>query len=82
VALFAAAVIAWLIAAVRLGARGDRAVREYAFPAAAGIAVWAIIAITDNPLDYYSLFTQYIGFLVAGAVLAQSNADETAEGAV
>lgn len=79
VALFAAAVIAWLIGVVRLGAHGDRTVREYAFPAAAGMVVWAIIATTDNPLDYYSLFTQYIGFLVAGAVVAQTQADKVAE---
>lgn len=81
VVLFGAAVTGWLIAAIRLGARGGRTVQEYAFPAVAGIAMWAIIAATDNPIDYYTLFTQYIGFLVAGAVVAQTHADQAAESA-
>lgn len=79
VALFGVAITSWLIAAVRLGARGDRTVQEYAFPAVAGIAMWAVIAATDNPIDYYTLFTQYIGFLVAGAFVAQTHADADAE---
>jgi len=69
VMLFAASVVAWLVAAIRLSGRGDRNVREFAFPAAAAIVAWALIAITDNAFDYYTDFTQYIGFLVAGAVV-------------
>ncbi|HEX6559068.1 MAG TPA: O-antigen ligase family protein, partial [Longimicrobiales bacterium] len=72
VLLFATAVIVWLVAALRLSRRGDRAVREFAFPAAATIVAWGVIAITDNAFDYYTDFTQYVGFLVAGAVVMQS----------
>jgi O-antigen ligase len=76
VGLMAAAVIAWLVAAIRLSLRGDRVVREYAFPAAASIVACAMVAATDNAIDYYSPFTQYIGFLVAGAVVAQMHAEK------
>jgi hypothetical protein len=34
------------------------------------IAAWAVVAATDNPFDYYGPFTQYVAFLVAGAVVA------------
>ena len=80
--LMAAAVSAWLIAAVRLSLRGDRTVREYAFPAAASVVACAMIAMTDNAIDYYSPFTQYIGFLVAGAVVAQMQRDQEVEEAI
>jgi O-antigen ligase len=75
VVLLVAAVLTWLVAAVRLSLRGDRTVREYAFPAAASIVACAFVAATDNAIDYYSPFTQYIGFLVAGAVVAQMHRD-------
>lgn len=74
VALFAAACIVWLTTAFRLSIRGDRMVREFAFPAVAGIVCWAIVSVTDNPFDYYTPFTQYIGFLVAGALVANGEA--------
>jgi O-antigen ligase len=77
VVLFATAVVLWLLAAVRLSRRGDRSVREYAFPAAAAILAWALIAITDNAFDYYADFTQYIGFLMAGAVVMQRFNEES-----
>ncbi|MGQ0560341.1 MAG: O-antigen ligase family protein [Gemmatimonadota bacterium] len=69
VLLFGAALTVWLVAAVRMARNGDRAVREFAFPAAAGIVAWGVISITDNALDYYTNFTQYIGFLAGGAVV-------------
>ena len=31
---------------------------------------WGIISITDNALDYYAPFTQFAGFLCAGAIVA------------
>lgn len=71
--LFAAACIGWLVAMLRLSLSGDRTVREFAFPAVAAILAWAVISITDNPLDYYGPFTQYVGFLVAGAVVAHEH---------
>jgi O-antigen ligase len=76
VILLGAAVITWLTASVRLSLQGDRTVREYAFPAAASLVACAIVAATDNAIDYYSPMTQYIGFLVAGAVVAQMHRDE------
>jgi O-antigen ligase len=73
VALFAAAMVAWLGAAAR-AARAPGLVREFAIPAGAGIVAWAVVALTDNPFDYYAPFTQYIGLAAAGAV-ALSAAD-------
>lgn len=66
--LFALALSVWAIAMVRVGRRGGGAVREYALPAFAGIMAWAVLSLTDNVLDYYAAFTQYIGFLCAAAV--------------
>lgn len=81
--LFAAAVVVWLIAALRMSRRGDRSVREFAFAAAAAIVAWGVIAITDNAFDYYTDFTQYVGFLMAGAVVMQStNKAVAGEGAI
>ena len=45
-------------------------VREFAYPAIAGILAWSVIAITDNAFDYYASFTQYIGLACAGAIAA------------
>ena len=69
VALFALAMIAWLITALRSTRMPVRDGAEYAMAAAAGIVAWGVIAITDNPFDSYMYFTQYIGFL-AGAMMA------------
>jgi hypothetical protein len=65
--LFTTAMIIWLVAAVR-GGRAPGLVREFAVPAVAGMVAWAVIALTDNPFDYYAQFTQYIAFLVAATV--------------
>jgi O-antigen ligase len=78
VLLFATALIIWLGGMLRLIRRGDLAVREFAIPAAAGLVAWSLIAITDNAIDYYTNFTQYIGFLVGGAVVMRTYQDEPA----
>ncbi len=67
-ALFAIAVMAWLGAALRSGRHDDSLAREFAMPAFAAIVAWVFIALTDNAFDYYAPFTQYIGFLCAGAL--------------
>lgn len=66
-ALFTTAMVIWLLVAVR-GGRAPGLVREFAVPAIAGMVAWAVIALTDNPFDYYAQFTQYIAFLVAATV--------------
>lgn len=68
VGLFALAVVVWAGAMVGLGRRGDGRIREFALPAFAGIMAWAVLSVTDNVFDYYAPFTQYIGFLCAGAL--------------
>jgi O-antigen ligase len=73
VLLFATAMIGWLIPMVRYGLMRNAQVAEYAIAAVAGIIGWALIAITDNPFDSYMYFTQYIGLLVAGAVIIESS---------
>lgn len=68
VVLFFLAIAAWLIAVTRSALAGSHAVRELALPAIGGIAAWAMISITDNAFDYYSPFTQYVGFLCGAAL--------------
>ena len=60
---------AWLFGLARMSRRGNAMVREYAFPALAVLVSWLLIAATDNAIDYYNNFSQYLGFLVAGAVV-------------
>jgi O-antigen ligase len=72
--LFMIAMIIWLVAAIRMSRRPQLEVREFAL-AAAGLSVaWFVIAMTDNAINYYNNFSQYLGFLMAGAVAAQANA--------
>jgi len=79
--LFAIAVLSWLTGVLRAGRNDDPLAREFAMPAFAAIVAWVFIAATDNAFDYYAPFTQYIGFLCAGALaaasLAQVEARET-----
>jgi len=79
--LFAIAVLSWLVGVLRAGRNDDPLAREFAMPAFAAIVAWVFIAATDNAFDYYAPFTQYIGFLCAGALtaatLAQAGARET-----
>jgi len=70
VLLYFIAVMKWFAGAARGLLRGNALVHEYAYPAIGGIIGWALIAITDNAFDYYSYFTQYIGFLCAGTLVA------------
>jgi hypothetical protein len=70
VGLYFLAVMAWAVGVTRSGWRAGNRVREYALPALGGLAAWVFIAITDNAFDYYAPFTQYIGFLCAGAICA------------
>jgi O-antigen ligase len=70
VALFGLAMIAWLVASARALRVPDRTVREYALPALGCIAGLGIIGITDSAFDYYGPYTQYTGFLTAGAIAA------------
>lgn len=71
VALFASAVVVWLVMSLRAAADEDSFVQEIAFAAVAGIVAWGIIAITDNAFDYYAPFTQYVAFLVGATVAAR-----------
>ncbi|HEX6938345.1 MAG TPA: O-antigen ligase family protein [Longimicrobiales bacterium] len=77
--LYAIAVLQWFGGTLRAGRRDDALVREFAMPAFAAIVAWVIIAATDNPFDYYAPFTQYIGFLCAGALAAAALPSAEAE---
>jgi hypothetical protein len=70
VGLFFMATFVWLKTGFRLGRSKDKKVQEFALPLAAGILAWAVISATDNAFDYYAPFTQYMGFFLAGAVVA------------
>jgi O-antigen ligase len=72
-ALFMIAMSVWVVAAIRLSRRKDPLCREYSFAALATIVAWLVIALTDNAIDYYNNFAQYLGFLLAGAVIADAN---------
>jgi O-antigen ligase len=69
VLLFAAAILLWLAGVIRADRRTSGAAREFSLPAVAAILSWAIIAITDNPFDYYASYTQFVA-LLAGASIA------------
>jgi O-antigen ligase len=68
VGLFILAAIRWALAIVRTARTDDLLTREFALAAIGTLAAAAIIAITDNALDYYAQFSQYIGFLAAAAI--------------
>jgi O-antigen ligase len=70
VGLYAAAILAWVAGVLRAGRVRDPAVREFAIPAVGGVFVWAVVASTDNAFDYYSAFTQFMGFFCAAAIAA------------
>jgi hypothetical protein len=54
--------------ALAAAARGGRE-NPWTLPVFAALMVWAVVSITDNPLDYYTPFTQYVGFLVGAALV-------------
>lgn len=49
--------------------RATHARNPWTLPALSALLVWAVVSITDNALDYYAPFTQFVGFLVAAAVV-------------
>jgi O-antigen ligase len=65
--LFAFALAGWLRGAFAAG-RASPLAREYALLGVSGLLVWAVVALTDNPLDYYNSFTQYVAFACAAAI--------------
>jgi O-antigen ligase len=73
VLLFVIAVSTWLVATVRLSRSSDRDVREFAYAGAATAVAFLIVAITDNAINFYSNLSQYLGFLVACAVIAHAD---------
>ncbi len=70
VALLTSGLVAWWVRAVRLVRRDERLVREYAFPAVAAVAALALDCFSANTFDYYTQITQYVFFLLAGAMAA------------
>ncbi len=81
-ALFFWAVFQWLRTALEVGRTKAPRVQEFALPAMASIIAWAVIAGTDNAFDYYTPFTQYIGLLMGGAVVAARSVAPGAEAVV
>ncbi len=73
--LLASAVGGWLVRVVRLVRSDDALVREFAFPAIAGVAVLALDCFASNTFDYYTQIVQYVFFLLAGAMAAASLAE-------
>jgi hypothetical protein len=78
VLLFVVAVSAWFVGSVRLSRNADPDVREFAYAGAAFALVFLIVAATDNAIDFYSNFSQYLGFVVACAVIAHTETQQTA----
>jgi O-antigen ligase len=70
IALFTAAMAAWVRVAARAGRSPDPRAQEVALPALALLMAWAVISLTDNAFDYYAPFTQFVGFLVGASVVA------------
>lgn len=83
--LFGVALMRWFGAAWRAAASPLPAVQEFAAPAVGAMVACAVIAITDNAFDYYAPLTQFVAFLVAGALVAvrageQQAVDQGTEG--
>lgn len=76
--LFLVAMVAWLRALVRVSRSRVPAVREFALPALAAILAWGVISATDNAFDYYTPFTQFVGFLLGAAVVVARGGEEQA----
>ena len=73
IGLLAVASMVWLASSARAGMRtADTLVREYALASVAIIPAAAVFALTSDPIDYYSQFTQYIGFFVAATLAASA----------
>ena len=76
--LYLLAMVGWIRVSLRITSDGGQGAEEFAMPALAAIAAWAVITATDNAFDYYGPFTQYVGFLAAGCVVL-SRSTEAAE---
>lgn len=82
VGLLGIALLSWWVAAGREGLRSSSPLaREYALAAIAVVPAAAVIAVTDNVIDYYSQFTQYIAFFCAAALAAAALDAEPQEAA-
>jgi hypothetical protein len=57
--------LSWL---AKLRKHTDASVREYSAIGSALMFAYFLVAITDNPLDYYLLFTQYVFFALGVCV--------------
>jgi O-antigen ligase len=75
--LFAGAILAWLVCIIQADRRSGGRAREFTLPGIAGIISLGIISITDNAFDYYASYTQFIGLLVAAALVAASLGRDT-----
>jgi O-antigen ligase len=80
VLLFLIAVGTWLISMLRLSASSDRDVREFSYAGAALAIAFLIVAMTDNAIDFYSNFSQYLGLVVGCAVIAHGDAQQRSTG--
>jgi hypothetical protein len=56
-------------------------VKAYSAIGVAFVLAYLVVALTDNPLDYYLMFTQYV-FFVLGVCLAMSRGTSTKSGAI
>jgi O-antigen ligase len=68
-ALFTAAMMAWVREVARAGRSPDPRIQEVALPALAVMVAWGVISITDNAFDYYAPLTQVAGFLVGASLV-------------
>jgi hypothetical protein len=55
--------------------------RTYSATGVALLLAYLVVALTDNPLDYYLLFTQYV-FFVLGVCVAMSRETSTSNGSI
>jgi O-antigen ligase len=76
--LYLLAVCGWIRAALSPAWRRAPLAEEYAMPALAVIAAWAVVAATDNAFDYYSPFTQFVAFLTGACTVIARRAQADA----
>ena len=70
VLLYCWAISIWFRGGIQAGREATDTVLEFTLPLVAGIMAWGVISMTDNAFDYYAPFTQFMGFLLAGALVA------------
>jgi putative inorganic carbon (hco3(-)) transporter len=71
VALLAAGVLVWWVTSARAGLRLHGSGREYAVAAVAIVPAAAVLSFTDNTIDYYAQFTQFVAFFCAATLAAR-----------